>query len=541
MRAIVGWLLVFLPALVAAQDVPWTHSTTIYQVYPRSFQDSDGDGIGDIQGIIDRLDHIQGLGFETIWCSPFFDSPQDDFGYDIRDHRAIAPEYGDLRDAQRLIDSVHARGMRIVFDMVLNHTSIEHPWFQADLERVPGEPTYYVWRDEPTRWKSMVTGNAWTYRPERDQFYYAAFLPFQPDLNYRNPAVRQAMLGHVRYWLEQGVDGYRLDIFNYVYEDSLFRRNKGPFRHTRSADQIESVELARDLRTLVDSFGPRMLLGEVVGGRETARTYLGETTNDGLTGVFEFELLRFRFSARYFREQVAAIEAAFPPPFAPVYVFSNHDRRRSMERLDGDVRKAKLLHLLQFTLRGSACMYYGEEIGMRDLRMPYRHALDPVTHRIKVPRFLVELVDETINRDEVRTPMQWSGGHQADFSTADSTWLPVHPNHATVNVADQASDPASLLNHVRNILHMRRAHQALRTGSLRLLPALALPDDVLGYERVGPDETVTIFLNMGVLDRTFTWPNQACRQLLTLGAGSGLNGSTVRLSGYGAVVVLSAL
>lgn len=533
-------LLAFVPCLSMAQDdVPWTHATTIYQVYPRSFQDSDGDGIGDIQGIIDRLDHIQRLGFETIWCSPFFDSPQDDFGYDIRDQRAIAPEYGDLSDALRLIDSVHARGMRIVFDMVLNHTSIEHPWFQADLERPPGEPTFYVWRDEPTRWKSMVTGNAWTYRPERDQYYYAAFLPFQPDLNYRNPAVRRAMLGHVRYWLEQGVDGYRLDIFNYVYEDSLFRRNMGPFRHTRSADQPESVALARDLRALVDSFGPRMLLGEVVGGRETARTYLGGATNDGLTGVFEFELLRFRFSARYFRKQIAEIEAAFPPPFAPVYVFSNHDRRRSMERLDGDVRKAKLLHLLQFTLRGSACLYYGEEIGMRDLRMPYRQALDPVTHRIKIPRFLVELVDETINRDEVRTPMQWTGGHQAGFSTADSTWLPVHPNHETVNVADQAADASSLMHHIRTVLHLRRDYEALRTGTLRLLPEQILPDDVLGYERIGDGETITVFLNMGVLDRTFTWPNRACRQLLTIHPTDGLNGSTVHLSGDGAVVVLS--
>ena len=195
---------------------PWYHHTSIYQIYPRSFYDSNGDGIGDIQGIIQKLDYIKSIGYQTIWCSPFFKSPQQDFGYDVADYCDIAPEYGTLNDAQQLIDEVHKRGMKIVFDMVMNHTSVEHPWFKKDV-RKENTADYYIWADKPNNWKSMTGGSGWHYSPERKQYYWASFLPFQPDLNYRNPEVKKAMLDNVRFWLKRGVDGFRLDIFNSIY------------------------------------------------------------------------------------------------------------------------------------------------------------------------------------------------------------------------------------------------------------------------------------------------------------------------------------
>jgi oligo-1,6-glucosidase/alpha-glucosidase len=255
----------------SAQQQPWYHHTTIYQIYPRSYYDSNGDGIGDIQGIIQKLDHVKDMGYQTIWCSPFFKSPQKDFGYDISDYQAIAPEYGTMQDAEQLIAEVHKRGMRIVFDMVMNHTSIEHPWFKADVERGKADSTkdYYIWRDKPTNWKSMTGGSGWQYNAQRKQYFYASFLPFQPDLNYRNPVVKETMLNNVRYWLKKGVDGFRLDIFNVIYKDGQFRNNpfmmkavpsetdpSGFFQKAKyTINQPESFAFAKELRAVCNEFG----------------------------------------------------------------------------------------------------------------------------------------------------------------------------------------------------------------------------------------------------------------------------------------------
>ncbi len=488
---------------------PWVHRTTIYQIYPRSYGDTNADGIGDIPGIIRKLDYIRDLGFETIWCSPFFKSPQGDFGYDISDYEDIAPEYGTLDDVVRLIEEAHGRGLRVIFDLVMNHTSDQHPWFlESRSSRDNPKADWYIWRDKPNNWQSYTRNRGWHYVPERRQYYWASFLPFQPDLNYRNPAVKQAMFDMVRSWLAKGVDGFRLDMFNSIYKDAAFRNNPlsfsffphdaPPARFFQVArynmNQPESFGFAQELRAVCDEFGDKMLLGEVSGPREMIRRFMGEGANNGLSLVFDFHMLGLKFTAEFFREIIRQLELHFADPLMPVYVFSNHDGPRSISRLGNDVTKAKLLHLFQLTVRGVPCMYYGEEIGMANGDLPRATALDPIAHEFRsMPPFLFKRLGITINRDIARTPMQWDSTKNAGFSSADHTWLPVNPDYLTVNVATESEVPDSLLNTVRQLLHLRQEEPALHSGSLELLNNL--PDGVLGYTRRWGGDELTAFLN----------------------------------------------
>jgi alpha-glucosidase len=528
---------------------PWYHKTALYQIYPRSFFDSNNDGIGDLPGILQKLDYIHGLGFETIWISPFFSSPQADFGYDISDYTDVAPEYGTMRDALRLVEEVHKRGMRIVFDMVMNHTSSEHPWFkESRSSRDNPKATWYIWRDKPNNWHSLTGGSGWHYAAERGQYYWASFLPFQPDLNYHNPKVKQAMFDIVRFWLEKGVDGFRLDIFNAIYKDAQFHDNpfifklipsendpSGFFQKTKYTLNLpESFEFAREFRRVCDEFGEKLSIGEVSGDRETIRRYLGGTQSDGLTLVFDFEMLNFKFTADYFRELIYEMEKHYPDPFIPVYVFSNHDRRRSIHRLGEDIRKAKLLHMLQFTVRGVPCMYYGEEIGMTNLPLPFNTALDPIPHKFKfLPRFIFELLGLTINRDEVRTPMQWDSTRNAGFSSAQKTWLPVNGNYTSVNVEEQGRDRDTLSNTIRTLLKIRKEEAALREGSLELVDGL--PEGVLGYVRKWDGEKILILLNFDRREKDFQFVSSNC--IFKLSQRDRIKNTAVHLDGYGGMVL----
>lgn len=555
---------------------PWYHKTTIYQVYPRSFCDSNGDGIGDLQGIIQKLDYLRALGFETIWISPFFASPQADFGYDISDYTDIAPEYGTMRDALQLIEETHRRGMKIVFDMVMNHTSEEHPWFrESRSSRDNPKADWYIWRDpnphhllpffskmggvsrrdergKPNNWHSLTGGSGWHFAPERGQYYWASFLPFQPDLNYRNPAVKQTMLDIVRFWLKKGVDGFRLDIFNSIYKDAEFRNNPFSTRLIPSEDNPagffqqpkynlnlpESIEFAREFRRVCEEDGEILSLGEVSGNRQTIRRYLGDQVNDGLTLVFDFGMLNFRFTADYFRRLILDLEAAYPAPFMPVYVFSNHDRRRSMTRLRGNVHKAKLLAMLQLTVRGVPCFYYGEEIGMTDARFPFASALDPFPRKFKfVPRFIPDLLGLTINRDEVRTPMQWDATRNAGFSSAEKTWLPVRGDYKGVNVKKESEDTDSLLNTVRALLELRNEEPALREGSLEVLENL--PRGALGYLRKFKDTKIMVLMNFDEQDKELLVGSASC--IFTLSGREKVEGKVIRLNGFGGVMIKSSV
>ncbi|MEW6401527.1 MAG: alpha-glucosidase [Chloroflexota bacterium] len=541
---------------------PWYHTTTIYQIYPRSFFDSNADGIGDLHGIIQKLDYIRDLGFETIWISPFFASPQADLGYDVSDYTDIAPEYGTMDDALQLIEETHKRGMRIVFDMVMNHTSIEHPWFrQSRSSRDNPKTDWYIWKDsprpagegpgvraKPNNWNSITGGSGWHFVQERGQYYWASFLPFQPDLNYRNPEVKRAMFDVVRFWLQKGVDGFRLDIFNVIYKDAEFRDNpfafklvptqeepSGFFQEAKyTLNQPESFALAKEFRKVCDEFGDRLSLGEVSGDRPLIRKYLGGEKNDGLTLVFDFGMLNFKFGAEYFRGLISDMEAAYPEPFMPVHVFSNHDQRRSIKRLGNDFPKAKLLAMLQLTVRGVPCMYYGEEIGMTDHKLPFGSALDPVPHKFKsIPRFVFDLLGLTINRDEVRTPMQWDGTKNAGFSSAPQTWLPVHPNYKAVNVEAQNGQENALLNTVRALLKLHKETPALREGSLELLENL--PADILGYARKLAGNTIFVLLNFNERERDVSF--SAAGTFFRLGPTDKYENGSVRLGAYGGLIL----
>jgi alpha-glucosidase len=544
--------------------LPWYHKTTIYQVYPRSFKDSNGDGIGDIRGIIQKLDYLHELGFETIWFSPFFSSPQADFGYDISNYTDISPEFGTMDDAFELIEQMHKRGMKIVLDMVLNHTSIEHPWFkESRSSRDNPKADWYIWRDGlsspfrrgaggkvPNNWQSMTGGSGWHYAPERDQYFWSSFLPFQPDLNYRNPEVKKTMLDIVRFWLNKGVDGYRLDIFNVIYKDAEFRDNPFAFKlmpsvndssayfqqAKYSVDQPECFNFAKELRSVCDEFGEKLLIGEVIAKTNVARKFLGDDVNNGLTLVFDFGMLTFDFTASYFRELVRQTETHFPHPFMPVYVFSNLDKRRSIHRLGDDARKAKLLHMFQLTARGVPCMYYGEEIGMTNRKIPFGAALDPIPHKYKrLPRIIFDSLGVTVNRDEVRTPMQWDGTMNAGFSTGEQTWLPVHENYKTINVEKESEEATSLLHTIRALLKVRTQEKALREGSLHLFEGL-LPENVLGYGREFEKERVAVFLNFS--ERAVEFPFGATECLFQLSPGSQIKSKSICLDGYGGMIVL---
>ena len=532
--------------------LPWYHTTTIYQIYPRSFKDSNGDGIGDLQGIIQKLDHLKDLGFESIWISPFFSSPQADFGYDVSDFYNISPDFGTMEDAIQLIDEIHKRGMKIIFDLILNHTSDQHSWFkESRSSRSNPKADWYLWRDKPNNWQSMTGGSGWHYVKERGQYYWASFLPFQPDLNWHNPEVKKAMFDITRFWLSKGVDGFRLDIFNTIYKDADFRNNPFTFKLTPtpndpsgyfqrmkySQDQPESIELAKEFRQVCEEFGEKLSVGEVQAKREIVRKFEGEEKNDGLTLAFDFEMLDFKFTAEFFRNIIGDIEKHFPPPFMPVYVFSNLDKRRSMDRLGNDVRKAKLLHMLQLTVRGVPCMYYGEEIGMTNLPMPFSTALDPIPHKYTfAPRFIFDALNVTVNRDEVRTPMQWDETKNGGFSTAEKTWLPVHPDFTTVNVDAQNKDSTSLLSTIRSLLKARKDEKSLHAGSLELLQNL--PNGILGYNRTFEKEKLIVLLNFKDQPQRFAHPSHASSTtLFRLSQADESKDGSINFGGYGGIIL----
>jgi oligo-1,6-glucosidase/alpha-glucosidase len=488
----------------------WWRQTTVYQVYLRSFADGNGDGVGDIAGLMSKLDYLHSLGVETLWLSPFYSSPQADFGYDVSDYFQIAPEMGSLDDCHRLIDEVHARGMKVVFDMVLNHTSDHHHWFsESRASRSSPRRDWYIWRDgkkpggraPPNNWRSMIGGSGWHYDERTDQWYWASFLPFQPDLNYRNPEVKEAMLGVVRHWLGAGVDGLRLDIFNAIFKDASFKDNPRSLRLVPSEDDPSSffqeprhtidhpdtLAFARELRRVVDEVPgpPRFMVGEVFGSPRALRRYCGD--GDGLHLVFLFKALTTAFRADAFHALIEEVEREFADPLLPTWVFGNHDRPRFIERLGDDARKAKLVAALQLTARGVPFVYYGDEIGMSHHDVPPDQALDPIAHRFKrVPRWLrpgLRKRGMLLNRDACRRPMQWHAGEHAGFTAHEKPWLPAHPHSSAVNVAAQHADPGSLLSTYRRLLSLRRENATLHSGRLALVDRASLPRSVLGYRR----------------------------------------------------------
>jgi len=505
----------------------WWQTGVVYQVYPRSFADTNGDGMGDLGGIFDRLDHLGGesdsLGVDAIWLSPFYPSPDFDFGYDVADYLGVDPKYGSLTDFERLAAGAHARGMKVVIDLVLNHSSSDHAWFRASRASRSGPyADWYIWRDSPGRsilgarrppnnWRSYFGGSAWTWDDAREQFYLHTFLPEQPDLNWRSPAVREALLGVVRTWLDRGVDGFRLDVFNTYFKDAALRSNprrigrRGAWswqHHVHDRDQPELLDLLTELRAIVDERPGRMTVGELFDGTLTNAAPLIQPRHL----VFDWSLITLPWSAAAFKRAITVRDAAFGPDRWPANVLSNHDQPRHASRLapagtdaaaiaEGDDR-AKVAATMLLTMRGTPFLYYGEEIALRNLSIPNSEAADPPARR-------ASFLFPWWNRDQARGPMSWDAGPGAGFSTG-TPWLPLAPDFTRRNVEEQTRDPASVLNAYRQLLRLRRSTPALRTGAQELL---AQGDsEVLAYLRTSGDATAFVALNFASRPATVSIP-----------------------------------
>ena len=504
------------PAALAATPEAWWRSAVLYHIYPRSFQDSNGDGVGDLKGITSRLEYLASLGVDGLWLSPVYPSPHYDHGYDIADYYGVDPLFGTSADLEELIAEAHRRGLKIVLDMVLNHTSHLHPWFQG---AVKGNKTptrdFYVWRKgrgkhgelPPNNWITSFGERAWTREAQSGEWYYHQFSRFQPDLNYTNPAVEAAMFSVFDHWIAKGVDGFRLDVIGALFEDPDFPDNprclQGPpsdlnmrwlfQEHRYDWNRPETLRLVQRLRAHVEGLDPRvLLLGETLGPPETVRSFYGQQ-GDGLHLAFNFSLASHSISktpyrARAFAERIARIETTLPDPLWPCYAFSNHDRSRIISQHGGDRAKAMLLSFVLLTLRGTPVLYYGEELGMRNVRVPRARLQDPLGKKFwPLP----------VSRDAGRTPMQWNETPGAGFSTADPNrfWLPLSPDAGLINVVRQLEEDTSLLRFHADLLALRREQLALSGGSLRLLPLSN--SEVLAYVRSEANDHRLILAHFG--------------------------------------------
>jgi alpha-glucosidase len=490
---------------MAVPGYAWWQSGVIYQVYPRSFQDSNGDGVGDLPGILARLDHLVALGVDAVWISPFYPSPMADFGYDVADYTGIDPAFGTLTDFDRLISAAHACGLRVILDYVPNHSSDRHPWFvESRASRSNIRRDWYIWRDPapdggpPNNWLSEFGGPAWTLDTATGQYWYHAYLPEQPDLNWRNPEVREAMLEVLRFWLNRGVDGYRIDAIHHLFEDERLRDNPpnpewrpglSPARRVIRAhtmDQPEVQEAVAAMRRIADSYpGQRVLIGEAYLPIDRLMAYYG-TELSGFQLPFNFHLLSTPWEASAIAALIECYEAALPPGAWPNWVLGNHDRSRIASRLGP--AQARVAAMLLLTLRGTPTIYQGEEICMTDVPIPPERVQDPWERR--VPGL-------GLGRDPVRTPMQWEAGAGAGFTSAAEPWLPLPKDGRSVNVAAQARDASSMLSLYRALLALRRAEPALSVGAYASVAAGA--DEVLAYERrdEATGRRLRIALNLG--------------------------------------------
>ncbi|MBD8879992.1 alpha-glucosidase [Rhodanobacter sp. 7MK24] len=488
---------------------PWWRGAVIYQIYPRSFLDTNGDGVGDLQGIIERLDYVASLGVDAIWVAPFFKSPMADFGYDIADPCDVDPLFGTLGDFDRLLGEAHARGIKVMIDQVLSHTSDEHAWFKESKQgRDNPRADWYVWADAnedgtpPNNWLSIFGGSAWQWEPRRGQYYLHNFLASQPDLNFHNPDVRAAVLDNLRFWLDRGVDGFRLDSINFCFHDAQLRDNPAKPKAMRtgrgfSADnpyafqyhfhnntQPENLAFLQDLRALMDRYPNIATLGEI-SSEDSLATMAEYTSGSRLHMGYSFELLTNDFSAAYIRDTVRALEAKMTEGW-PCWAISNHDVERVLSRWGkgrASAAMANQLTAMVCALRGSVCVYQGEELGLTEAELPYEALRDP---------YGITFWPEFKGRDGCRTPMPWDDGEHAGFSRA-TPWLPVPTEHGALNVAYQQDDPASALNGYRRFMRWRREQPALRHGSIRFLET---PEPVLAFVRELGDERLLAVFNL---------------------------------------------
>ena len=506
----------------------WWQTGILYQVYPRSFQDTNGDGVGDLAGVTQRLPYLAELGVDAVWLSPVFVSPMADFGYDIADHTAIDPLFGTMADFDALLARAHALGLKVILDLVPNHTSDRHPWFkESRVSRQSAKRDWYIWRNgapeggPPNNWLSEFGGSAWQHDAATDQYYYHAFLREQPDLNWRNPHVREAMHGVMRFWLGRGVDGFRVDVMWHLIKDAAFRDNPpnpdwregeagyGRLLPVYSTDRPEVHEVVRELRAVIDEYADRVLIGEAYLPIEKLVAYYGENLS-GAHMPFNFSLIEAPWEAGAITALVERYEAALPHGAWPNWVFGNHDRRRLASRI-GEAQ-ARVAAMLLLTLRGTPTLYYGDELGLPQVAIPLAQERDPWGRN--VPGH---------GRDGCRTAMPWDVGSFSGFSTVEP-WLPLNPDAGIRNVAVQSADSGSILSLYRRLIALRRATPALSGGSYR---PLAQSGTGFAYERAGSGAVLVVALNFGAASLEISLKSMPYGSRVVLGTKPGREGEAV--------------
>ena len=489
-----------------AREPRWWQTGVVYQVYPRSFQDSNGDGIGDLRGIIARLDHFVWLGVDAIWLSPIFRSPMADFGYDISDYRDVDPTFGTLAGLDLLVAEAHRRGLRVLLDYVPNHTSSEHAWFrESRSSRDSPRRDWYVWADArpdgspPNNWLSIFGGSAWELDGTTGQYYLHSFLKAQPDLNWRNPLVRAEMYDTLRFWLDRGVDGFRVDVLWLLIKDDQLRDNPPNPRWpgARSgdgagftydallpeftSDRPEVHDIVAQMRAVVDEYDDRVMVGEIYLPVERLVSYYGTPGRPEAHLPFNFQLVLAQWKAPIIARLLREYEGVLPEHGWPNWVLGNHDQPRIATR--AGAAQAAVAAMLLLTLRGTPTLYYGDEIGMTEVDIPTERLLDPARFEGPNPG----------GRDSQRTPMRWDTSANAGFTTGDP-WLPLGDDLDSVNVAAQAGDRRSLLSLYRRLLALRRHEPALQVGRWT---ELRVEDELLAYERATDQRRLVVALNLG--------------------------------------------
>lgn len=510
----------------SSKEFPWWQSGVIYQIYPRSFKDTNGDGIGDLAGIIEKLDYLndgtnRSLGIDAVWLSPFYPSPMADFGYDVSDYCNVHPMFGDLDTFDLLVEEAHKRKIKVIVDYVPNHTSDQHPWFlESRSSRNNPKRDWYIWRDPkpggklPNNWGAVFGGSAWEWDESTGQHYFHHFLKEQPDLNWRNPEVKEAMLDVLRFWLDRGVDGFRMDVVGMILKDPDFRDNPpNPIttwslpetdifsrqKNIYNMDLDEVHEIISEFRKLLDSYGNRSAIGEVWGELPRWIKYYG-VQGQGLHLPFNFRLIHLPWNMQSIRKSVDELEAALPEFAWPNYVLGNHDVPRLASRIGQE--QARVAAMLLLTLRGTPTLYYGDEIGMENGIITPENLMDPQGIRLGIER----------SRDVSRTPMQWDSSRYGGFSTTEP-WLPVEPEFRSRNTAAMSDDPNSLLNLYRRLLHLRKEIPALSSGSYRSLESNN--NDVFLYMREHSTGRYLIALNFSEQTQSISIPEERGETILS--------------------------
>lgn len=516
--------------MMKEKEYLWWQKDIIYQVYPRSFKDSNGDGIGDLPGIIEKLDYLQELGVGAIWISPFYPSPMADFGYDVSDYTGIHPLFGTMDDFDQLLSEVHRRGMKLILDFVPNHTSEEHPWFQESRKSKDNpKRDWYIWEDAapnggpPNNWLSEFGGEAWELDEKTGQYYYHAYLKEQPDLNWRNPEVREAMFDAMRFWLDKGVNGFRVDVMWHMIKDEELRNDPPnpdwteemrPYKRllsAYSADQPEVHDVVREMRAVVDEYDERVLIGEIYLPVDQLVAYYGKD-NMGAHLPFNFQLIVLPWNAEKINAAINNYEGALPVEGWPNWVLGNHDKSRIASRVGRE--QARIAAILLLTLKGTPTMYYGDEIGMQDVFIPPEQVQDP--HEKNVP-------GKHLGRDPERTPMQWDDSQYAGFSN-EKPWLPLMKNYKEYNVKKEEQDSGSFLQMYKKLIRLRSEEPALQIGSY--FP-YHCKGDLLSYFRTNDEKSFLIALNFGLSEVRLDLENSDWKGICRMAINTEMEGKEI--------------